>query len=238
MVQTIAALLLAHVLADFVLQTGSMVKRKREARNLLLHFLIVIATAFIAIGRIDILDIWQPIMLLAIIHIAIDMVKIFALPKTLSAFLADQAAHLLTIATIAWFWPDIYAGGIWSSFAGSSGIMMYIAGLLIATIAGGHAIALLLDPKRTRNLPDSLPKAGRTIGFLERGIVFLLICVDWPAGIGFLVTAKSVLRFGDISTAHHKSEYVIIGTLGSIGWAMIMGWSIDRLMNNLPPVIQ
>ena len=66
---------------------------------------------------------------------------------------------------------------------------------------------------------DSLPSGGRVIGLLERALVFLF-CADRPdAAIGFLIAAKSVLRFGEVQNDRRAAEYVIIGTLASFAWA-------------------
>ena len=43
-----------------------------------------------------------------------------------------------------------------------------------------------------------------------------------PTGVGFLITAKSILRFGDVkeSTQRKLTEYIIIGTFMSFGWGL------------------
>jgi hypothetical protein len=42
-------------------------------------------------------------------------------------------------------------------------------------------------------------------------------------GVGLLIAAKSILRFGAVKDDRRLSEYVIIGTLASFGWALIVG---------------
>ncbi|MCG6883778.1 MAG: DUF3307 domain-containing protein, partial [Silicimonas sp.] len=110
MPETLAALLLAHVAADFLLQTDRMVATKRHPLTLLLHAAIVLVTAQIALGRFDA---WEPIALAAA-HIGIDIVKTFALPARLWSFLADQAAHLATILAVGLYAPTLYASGLWA----------------------------------------------------------------------------------------------------------------------------
>ena len=52
----------------------------------------------------------------------------------------------------------------------------------------------------------------------------LLLLINQPNGIGFLLAAKSVLRFGEIKdTSQRKmAEYIIIGTFLSFGWALLI----------------
>ncbi len=62
-----------------------------------------------------------------------------------------------------------------------------------------------------------LPHAGLLIGRLERFLILLFIFADALTGVGFLLTAKSVFRFGDISDGetHRRTEYYLIGSLAS-----------------------
>lgn len=64
-------------------------------------------------------------------------------------------------------------------------------------------------------------KIGSLIGTLERLLTFLLIMVGQFSAVGFLVTAKSILRFKDAQT--EKTEYVLAGTLLSFGVAIVVG---------------
>ena len=230
MIETFAALLLAHVVADFLLQTNWMVETKRRPGTLLLHALLVAATAYAALGRIDI---WEPLALAAA-HILIDIVKTFALPARLWSFMTDQAAHLATLIALAVLAPGLFDGGLWADLEWMPGAMVLVAGLILAAPAGGYAIALLVEPLES-DAPKGLPDGGRLIGLLERGMIFVLILVGQPAGIGFLIAAKSVLRF-ESAKSLNASEYAIIGTLASFGWAMIAGWATLGLLSGLTPL--
>ncbi|MBN9320510.1 MAG: hypothetical protein BGN86_07415 [Caulobacterales bacterium 68-7] len=66
-----------------------------------------------------------------------------------------------------------------------------------------------------------LPRGGAHIGMLERGLILTFILIGQPEGIGFMLAAKSVLRFSDRSARTH-TEYVIIGTLTSFGWSILV----------------
>ena len=230
MIETFAALLLAHVVADFLLQTNWMVETKRRPGTLLLHALLVAATAYAALGRIDI---WEPLALAAA-HILIDIIKTFALPARLWSFMTDQAAHLATLIALAVLAPGLFDGGLWADLEWMPSAMVLVAGLILAAPAGGYAIALLVKPLES-DAPKGLPDGGRLIGLLERGMIFVLILVGQPAGIGFLIAAKSVLRF-ESAKSLNASEYVIIGTLASFGWAMIAGWATLGLLSGLTPL--
>ncbi len=51
-------------------------------------------------------------------------------------------------------------------------------------------------------------------------------------GVGFLLAAKSVLRFGELNRAKDikTTEYVLIGTFASFTIAIMLGFGVDWLM--------
>jgi Protein of unknown function (DUF3307) len=264
MPETFAALLFAHTLADFVFQTNWMATNKRSPLVLGLHFAIVYATAAVALGSFHI-----ALLVLALVHIAIDVGKLVLTSVWKSShgfgpFMLDQALHLLTLCALALWLPDIWAQGLWSPGAITTGedggilgtgfwsgdialpvthlpaIMALLTGAILATRAGGFAVGLLMAPFAAE-LPakvtaESLPGAGRVIGFLERGLIFALVLLGQPEGVGLLMAAKSILRFGAVKDDRALSEYVIIGTLASFGWALIAAYGTLALINLLPPL--
>lgn len=253
MTETFAVILCAHVLADFVFQTDAMAAKKagRDARAMALHIGTVWLTATVAVGQLH-----PAIFALALVHLAVDTAKTFA-PRGLAAFLADQAAHLVTLALVAAVVPGLWTGGWWPALvpaplaAGLPAALAIVAGAIIATRAGGFVLDMLVAtlPRATpkpseakaatvaRFEPDpateGLPNAGRLIGLLERGLIFLLVLANQAAAVGFLIAAKSVLRFGSVKDDRAASEYVIIGTLASFGWALAAAFATTALLTAL-----
>lgn len=232
MYATAAALFFAHVLADYVLQTTWMTLNKGRAGGLSAHTAVVFATAIIALGGAGLP--W--IVGLSAVHAATDFAKSrLDRSGTLAAHVADQAVHLATIAVVATLAPGMFSQGIWPAvFTGMAPHLpqiFLVTGLAIYAIeAGGYGIALLLKHFPAGTSDTGAPVAGRRIGQLERAVVFLLVLADQPAAIAFLIAAKSVLRFGDLSDDRIASEYVIVGTLASVLWAMLCGYAAVLLL--------
>ncbi len=65
---------------------------------------------------------------------------------------------------------------------------------------------------------------GLIIGRLERALIFLFVLIGLPAGVGFLIAAKSVFRFGELREHQHRmeAEYILIGTLMSFGGGLLV----------------
>lgn len=235
MTETFAALLLAHVLADFVFQTARMAQAKgaRHAGALALHVGMVGVVSAVSVGAVTGAAL-ASMAVLTLVHLAIDLAKSWA-PQRLGPFLADQAAHLALLVAVAAVWPGLWATGAWAGADRLPGAMALAAGFILATRAGGFALGLLMAPWGDVGLPG-LPSGGRIIGLLERGLIFVLILTGQAEGIGFLIAAKSVLRFGTVKEEARLSEYVIIGTLASFGWAILAAAGTVALLAALPPL--
>lgn len=219
MIATALALLFAHTAADYIAQTDWMVAEKRRPAVLALHVLIVAALSLLALGGA-----WQAALAVTAAHAAIDLVKTYALPDRLWAYLGDQGAHLAAIAGAAWLWPGAFDSGLWAAApAPVLPALLLASGGIYATWGGSPVVQLLLTSFK-EGLPAGLTHAGRMIGLLERAMIYLMVLIGEPTGIGFLIAAKSILRFDTASRDQKASEYVIIGTLASFGWALTLAF--------------
>jgi hypothetical protein len=233
MFETFTALLLAHALADFSFQSNWMVRHKHQAKAMVAHGAVVGLTLIVCLGSLHLSLLW-----LTLLHMAIDYAKTRAgkTGASLTAFLADQAAHLVSIVALATWLPNLWQSGIWTNTAAQiPAVMALIAGGIIAIRAGGFAIGLLMQPF-ANHTPEGLPGGGRLIGQLERGLIFVMVLLGQPEAVGLLIAAKSILRFGTVKDDRAASEYVIIGTLASFGWALLAAHGTESLLNFLPPL--
>lgn len=238
MSETFATLLLAHVLADFAFQTKSMAEGKAERQfpQLAAH-LAVVAGLLVLILRPATSESALILAGITVLHGLTDWAKSYAPPNRLWPFLSDQAAHLLVLGLVAWAWPGLWSGGLGAAHlpASAPALAALVAGIILVTRAGGFAIGLFMRPWAETAL-EGLPGGGRIIGHLERGLIFLLVLAGTAQGIGFLIAAKSVLRFGAVKEESRLSEYVIIGTLALFGWAFSVTIFTLALLSTLPPL--
>jgi hypothetical protein len=234
MLETFTALLFAHVLADFVFQSNWMVANKARPAGFAAHAAVVLATLLAAFGQAH-----PALFGLAALHMAIDLIKT-RLPQGISAFLADQALHLASLAALACAFPGLWGTSPYAGLPALPALMVLLSGAVIATRGGSFAIGLLMAPFAAQipaeHAPASLPGAGRLIGILERGLIFALVLFGQAGGVGLLIAAKSILRFGVVKDDRALSEYVIIGTLASVGWAILAAFATQMLLSALPPL--
>jgi hypothetical protein len=92
------------------------------------------------------------------------------------------------------------------------------------------------EPDQVGNLLErGFVDGGRIIGQLERAMIYLFVLVGQPAAIGFLIAAKSVFRFGELSDRANRmeAEYILIGTL----YSFLFGTLVAYLVGFLLPII-
>jgi len=79
---------------------------------------------------------------------------------------------------------------------------------------------------------QSLPNAGQWIGYIERILILTFVLIGSIEGVGFLLAAKSVFRFGELNKAEEirTTEYVLIGTLASFAIATLTGIAISHMI--------
>ena len=79
-----------------------------------------------------------------------------------------------------------------------------------------------------------LKRAGMWIGRFERVLTVTFVLLDRYEAIGFLITAKSILRFGEARApgARKEAEYILIGTMLSFTAAIFAGLGIQWLLRH------
>lgn len=229
----ILGMVAGHLLGDFFLQTDLMVKNKRQFGVLVIHAAIVTAVSYLICGA---WVVWPIVVGVFISHIVIDGLKVLLLKDGPKAFLLDQGAHLGVLVIIG---NTFVSGDIipfWEQYVPFySKILLLLIGGLFSVQVGGYWVGKAIIPfqKSLENNSIGLPSAGRLIGHLERALIYLLVLAGEPQSVGFLMTAKSILRFGEIKEAGQKkeAEYIIIGTLMSFGWALLVAFVIKYLLD-------
>ncbi len=232
--------LCAHLIGDFMLQTAAMVRHKKRlkykswmlaAHSILHGALVWLFTAQWAAW-------WLPA-IVAVTHYLVDLWKLNRPDKTVY-FIADQLLHaavliVLFLATQANMENAVSLfSGWWNNRNGWATLLGYLlllwpAGFLIGYLTQRWQNDIGHQLERTR---ESLAEAGKWIGVFERILVYTFIITNQFGGIGFLITAKSILRFNETrkETGRKEAEYILIGTLISFAFAILTGLFIKQII--------
>ena len=250
--QLIANLLVAHILGDFYLQTDQSCRNKvieqYRGRDMYIHALIIGILSWLAVWSVDA---WWLALAIMLIHFVIDCLKSVAVLKLdvlrisdgnlthgqkrrwdLVLFTLDQALHIAVIVGLSVLWFDCYSE--WSQFRWLQQLTLShplrvftFIGLLVVLKPANIVIINILSLCKVTIHDDNDTNenfhAGELIGWLERALVLVFVVLSQWAAIGFLVAAKSILRFSEASSGREKAEYVLTGTLLSLTIAIFIG---------------
>lgn len=233
MIVLLLKLLLAHILGDFVFQPSSWVKNKKKNkyRSPKLYWHISIHSIALLFALKFDFSYWLGILLIVGSHFIIDLGKLYAdgIIKDRWLFFIDQILHLLVILGVVYMYKPFQLP-IDEVYTASN--LLLAVFLLTVTYVTSITMRILISRwKPEESKKDALKNAGSYIGMLERLFVFGFIIINYWEGIGFLLAAKSVFRFGDLSNAKDRNltEYILIGTLLSFGLAILLAMIYQHL---------
>jgi len=249
-------IIIAHLLADFLFQSGE-VALEKERRNLLAylkHYLVHLACLVLLTHFFyspGLLIIW---FLLPLLHVAVDYLKCLVISRRnswqeLFAFLIDQSLHLLLVF-MAWQLVTsnthpavLYAYDVFVTSRGQDlleliftsaelkEILFYVVIYGYVVLAGSALIRKVLDLEAFK-LPEQFAdtdtrQAGRYIGIMERLIILTLAVIQAYTAIGLVLAVKSIARFKELEEREF-AEYYVMGTLLSMFLAVLGGLAINH----------
>ncbi len=218
------SLVLAHVIGDFYLQNDKYCAQKEEKKFkswfLYAHSIIIggVSWAVVPIG-----DFGFYALAIAFSHWVIDAIKTYR-PNGLWNFVIDQLAHLLILVIVAFSFDTATELPIQSmDWHRSFSTPLFILAILLCIKPANILIKLVLKKYQVGETQscENIKNAGALIGNLERILTILFVIIEQYEAIGFIIAAKSILRFKDTDTA--KTEYVLAGTFLSFGIALLCG---------------
>ncbi|MCK8117931.1 DUF3307 domain-containing protein [Pseudoalteromonas sp. 2CM37A] len=240
----LAALIIGHLVSDFFLQPMSWVNDRNthhfKAKKLYLHVLVhgVVSAVILALweysyGWQQLSTVLLSTAAIMLSHYLIDIAKSYS-NKGVVPFLLDQIAHIAVITALCIYITDNQSLIAYvSALVTNPKVLWVVCGYLIILSPSAVFIRMMLE-RLTANFSSegSLPLAGQSIGMIERVLMLSFILLDQFAGLGFLLAAKSVFRFGDLSASKDKklTEYVMLGTLLSVSVTLFVGLGVNSLI--------
>lgn len=219
---------IAHVLSDYIFQTDASAKEKNKngfkSKFIFKHTIITFISSLVLSFDFN--------FTLCALGIAISHFFIDGLKKTFNkgrfAFFIDQTLHLIMMVLFVWLFELGFKENPILKITNTK-LLLTIAGYLICFKPANIFIREVLVVAKIESISDTtteLKNAGKLIGILERILVLTFVIIGKLEVIGFMIAAKSILRYKDTNTI--KTEYVLIGTMLSFGIAMLFGLIIER----------
>lgn len=237
LVFVIVAFLLVHVLCDFYLQRSKWVESKTtlgfKSKYLYLHCSIYALATSLVVFLLT--HLWwltaASFVVVGISHLVTDGLK-KKYKNSTGYFFVDQIVHILVLGVlvyIVYLKQAIVLDRNWTT------VLLYALGYLCVLKPFGIAAKKIIDTFDFQPSENGLKNGGLWIGYIERFLILSFVLMTYYEGIGFLLAAKSIFRFGELKSATEikRTEYILIGTLLSFGLALCMGLLIKVALNNL-----
>lgn len=233
----ITVFLLVHVLFDFYFQPSEWVGSKTtegfKSKYLYLHCLIYAMAVTTTVFFLTHLC-WLTIVSFlgaGISHLVIDGLKKKYKDST-AYFFIDQFFHILVLGFIVWqvcMKLAIEIDRKWLI------VLIYALGYLIVLKPFGIATKNIMDNFDFKPSEKGLKDGGLWIGYIERFLILTFVLMSYYEGIGFLLAAKSIFRFGELKNEPEikRAEYILIGTLLSFVLAICVGMLMKVTLNYL-----
>ena len=234
----------AHLVADFVLQPGWMAQNKRRIRPLLAHWAIHVlcgcALVNLGLNRRAL----AAIVALATLHVLIDHLKARLSKNGLVAFVVDQVLHLACVV-VASLWLTAYgwmkAQSVAAVILRSPRVYLVLMAYVGVIFGGGFLVQKVTQSflrrieGNVKALKPGLPQAGMYIGWVERFLLLTFVTAGFNEAIGFLLALKALARFPEIKDdpKGHFAEYFLVGTLTSVGLALVGGYIVKQMLARL-----
>ncbi|MBT0608426.1 DUF3307 domain-containing protein [Aequorivita echinoideorum] len=221
---------LAHLCLDYFFQTDKLAQNKNsigfKSNFLYWHALLCFGLSWLFSLQFDFL--WGAAIIGAT-HFIIDGFKKNLCNSNLLgkyAFFIDQALHLLVLFIVAFFFDKFQGINPTVHISFNFKYLLIITAYLVCLKPANIFIKEVFSSTNIMVSSDNeMPNAGKVIGMLERILTLTFIIVSQYSAVGFLIAAKSILRYGNNETL--KTEYVLIGTMLSFGIAVITGIIIN-----------
>jgi hypothetical protein len=240
----LVCLLAAHILGDFLLRP------RREAWGGNASALLSRAGTHALLAYV-LLGMWGafpvPVAIFAV-HVASEAAGSATDGDSVRGLLADQGIHVAAVILTALGVTALIAdpAPFWVRALGPAYLqgLVLAAGFVLTVQGGGELIRRAVGPfvaqlERERQRKGAgvapaqgLEGAGRLIGQMERSLVFLFLLIGQPAGLGFLVAAKSIFRIGELKDPGERmeAEYIILGTLMSFAYGIAAAYGTMRCL--------
>ena len=237
-------LVVGHVFADFLIQTEYVATHKGQRLAVLVrHGWLTILTQCVFLLPFFNLVVLVCMVGLGIVHILFDAIraKLFEprWGRPLLSFLLDQILHGITLVVA---WRLLLSAGVHSGepfLVPADWLLLLTAGTLVAAgyVFNGSGGTMVVR-KLLERYPQFLPATpaenqtaggkldcyamGRTIGCLERYLIYTLVLLGQWGALGFVLAAKSIARFKEFENQAF-ADYYLIGTLASVLVAVATG---------------
>jgi len=217
---------IAHLCLDYFFQTDKLAQQKNTIgfKSPFLYWHALVCFLLSWLFSLQIGFVWAAT-IIAITHFLLDGFKRHLCSNRhlgRYAFFIDQAIHFVILVIVVLLFDKWQGINPVFELSINFKYLLIITGYLVCLKPANIFIKEVFKATEIQvSIDNEMPNAGKVIGVLERILTLTFIIVSQYSAVGFLIAAKSILRYRNNETL--KTEYVLIGTMLSFGIAVIAG---------------
>lgn len=229
--QFIILQIIAHILADFIFQSDKAALEKNQlgfkSKFMKTHVFIVFLLSWVASFQVNFIF---GSLAIAVLHGSVDGVKKYIRHNKIAGkyvFFIDQTLHVSALLLVTMVFAHYFEFEPIVQIGLTVKELIIIGAYLFCAKPSNVFIKEILKTfeinfaAKSAEKDMELQNAGKMIGIIERWLVLTFVLLNKYEAVGFLLAAKSILRFKDQETI--RTEYVLIGTMLSYGIAIAFG---------------
>lgn len=229
----IIAMLLAHLVGDYILQWDSLAMWKsRELKGVLAHGSVVTFVTFLFILPFN-PTWWQGAAFISILHIAIDAVQLKIKPPVppLFRFILDQIAHFIVITvalvtggylTLSTALPDL------AQLIQNDRIWLYLLGYAFITMPAWVLVKFAAYGLVKGSAPSFPGISNKYLGILERILITTFVALGQFILVPLIAIPRLVVEWPAVKEGEETAVY-LAEFLASITLAVLIGLALSLL---------
>lgn len=228
----VIAMLLAHLVGDFILQWDKLAQWKsREFKGVLVHsFIVFLITTTFALPFRPLW--WQGILFISVAHLAIDGVQFLLKPPLtpLTRFLIDQALHLLVIVVAlvggGFLQPNTWAADVHAAL--EQELMVSLLGYAFLTMPTWVLLKFLGYSLICGKAPEFLEGKHKYLSIAERLLIATLVLTGQFLLVPLVALPRLLLHWPRLVRSERRSLY-LFETVAGVFLAVVVGLGLRLL---------
>ena len=230
----ILSMLLAHLVADYILQWDSLAAWKaRELKGVLVHGLVVTIVTWLFALPFD-ASWWQGVLFISIVHILIDAVQLYLKPPipALFRFALDQLAHFTVIGLALW-WGGYLAlpalTGQIVTMINSDRLLVYLIAYAFVTMPA-WVVVKFLAYGLVKGSPPRFPGiSNKYLGILERLLITTFVALGQFVVVPLIAFPRLLLEWPEVMAEQEETAVYMAELLASVSVAVAIGLALSQL---------
>jgi hypothetical protein len=229
----VLAMVLSHLVADYLLQGDSLARWKSRAyKGVLVHGLIVLAVTWLCSLPFD-AGWWPWVLLIWLTHTAVDAIRLRlgnAFPA-LALFLLDQAVHLSVIVFALSMSGYLVAPRLLADLLPllhDDRILAFLLGLVFVTMPAWVLVEFTVYGLLKGSAPDFSQAPNKYVSSLERGLMAIFVMLGQFSLVPLVALPRLASEWRLVAGGPRATVYVT-ELLASIALAVVVGLGLRQI---------